>query len=196
MPVEHSKPGAPGFRDYARNDSIETATTRCAPSCHAAPNPRHPAHTTPSATPTPVMQRPPRVMRHPPCHVARPSRHATPTPVMWRAPRVMQHPPHCHAARTSRHAAPTPLSCCAQSQHPVMRVEHSKPGAPGFRDYARNDLVEATTPRGAHHPAARRPIPVIRTTPPRLRRAPLSCSTHPTVMLREVAASSNARRTL
>ena len=61
------------------------------------------------------------------------------------------HVPLCHAAST-------PLSCCAQSQHPAMSVERFKPGVPGFRDYARNDSVEATTPCsahsrcGAHHP--------------------------------------------
>ena len=47
----------------------------------------------------------------------------------------------CHAARTT-------VSCCAQSQHPERPVERLKPGVPGFRDYARNDPVEATTPRG------------------------------------------------
>ena len=59
-----------------------------------------------------------------------------------------------------------PLSCCAQSQHPEMPVERSEPGVAGFRDYARNDEVEDPT-------LSARPV-----------------------MLRAVAASRNACRTL
>ena len=43
-----------------------------------------------------------------------------------------------------------PLSCCAQSQHPERPVERSKPEAPGFRDYARNDEVADPTLCGEH----------------------------------------------
>ena len=97
-----------------------------------------------------------------PCYAAR-------TPVMRCPPRVMRCPP---------------LSCCAQSQHPARPAERSKSGVPGFRDCARNDLVEPTTPRGVYHPAARRPTPVIRPTPPRLRHAPRVMQHAPRVMRR------------
>ena len=161
---------------------------RRVPSCRALPNPRHPDHTAPPAARTPVMW----------C-----------APVMQHAPRVTLRPPlscGAHFASCGTH----PLSCCAQSQHPVMSVErfkpgipgfrdcarndsveHSKPGVPGFRDYARNDLVETATTRCAPScraarspPHAAQPHHATHTT--RSCDAPPPCSPHYPVMRRTV----------
>ena len=56
----------------------------------------------------------------------------------------------CHTARVPLSCCARALSCCAQSQHPERPVEPSKPGVPGFRDYARNDEVEDPTLCGEH----------------------------------------------
>ena len=77
-------------------------------------------------------------------------------------------PAHLCHARAPLSCPRTPLSCCAQSQHPEMLVEHSEPGVPGLCDYARNDKVED----------------------------PTLCGEYRDVMLRAVAASRNACRTL
>ena len=84
-------------------------------------------------------------------------RHATPhchrcaPPAMLHTSRNAAHLPailrtSSNTPRAPRHTARTPLSCCAQSQHPERPVERSKPGVPGFRDYARNDPVEPQRP--------------------------------------------------
>ena len=82
-----------------------------------------------------------------------------------------------------------PLSCCAQSQHPEMPVERSEPGVAGFRDYARNDKVEDPTLYGEHRDIT------LRTSSCHAVHTP-SHVAHTPVMLRAVAASRNARRTL
>ena len=153
--------------DYARNDLVE-ATTPCGA--------YHPA----ARRPIPVIRPTP--------------------PRLRRAPLSCGVPLSCSTPLASCYTHP--LSCCAQSQHPERLVERFTSGVPGFRDYARNDLVEATTPRGAYHPAARcappscgaHPCHVARTPvmwrPPRVMQHP------PLVMLRAVAASRKARRTI
>ena len=83
-----------------------------------------------------------------------------------------------------------------------MPVERADLGVPGFRDYARNDEVEDPTLCGQYRDVTLRAhpchtahtsrhaayTPVAAHTPVMLRAPP--------VMLRVVAASSNARRTL
>ena len=170
MFVERFKPGVPGLCDGARNDSVEATTPRGAHPLSCGAQSQHPERSVERFTfgfpgfrdyarNDPVEPTTPR-SAHPPCGAHHPV-------MRWTSP----------------------LSCCAQSQHPERLVEHSKPGVPGFRDYARNDSVEATMPRSAHPPrGAYHPVMLIRTT--------VSCYAHPPVMLRAVAASRKACRTI
>ena len=172
-----------------------------------------------------VMLRPPHIMlravaasrKAPPVMLRAVAASRKASPVMLRAVAASREAPPCHAARSRsiqkgipRHAARsrsiqrgTPLSCCAQSQHPERPVERFTSEVPGFRDYARNDSVEAATPRGAHPPrGAYYPVMLACTTVSCCAH-PLSCCAqsqhperHPPVMLRVVAASRKARRTI
>ena len=146
MPVERSEPEVPGFRDYARNDTVE---------CFEPGVPGFRDYARNDEVEDPTL-----------CGEHRDVTLRVPLPYGARAPVMLGATP-CRAART-------PLSCCAQSQHPEMPVERSEPEVPGFRDYARNDEVEDSTLCGQY----------------------LDVTLRPPVMLRAVAASRNACRTL
>ena len=117
----------------------------------------------------------------------------TPLPCCANHRVMLRKPPH--------HAAPITTSCCAQSQHPERPLERSKPGVPGFRDYARNDKVERSEPEVpgfrdyARNDEVEDPTlcgecrDVTLPAPPALPAHPLPCCANHHVMLRAQRAS-------